>query len=56
MGFMAKRNTDALTKICIILTTIGIIMIISSVLLIIKKNNDNEVIKDKTIIKILHDY
>lgn len=52
MGFMAKRNTDALTKICIILTTIGIIMIISSVLLIIKKNNDNEVIKDKTIIKI----
>lgn len=52
MRFMAKRNTDALTKTCIILTITGIIMIISSVLLIIKKNNDNEVIKDKTIIKV----
>lgn len=49
---MAKRNNNALTKMCIILTIIGIIMVITSVLLIIKKNNDNNVIKDKTVIKI----
>lgn len=49
---MAKRNNNALTKMSIILTIIGIIMVITSILLIIKKNNDSEVIKDKTIIKI----
>lgn len=52
MRFMAKKNTDVLTKTCIVLTIVGIIIIIGSVLLIIKKNNDNDIIKEKTIVKI----
>lgn len=52
MVIKGKNKTDILTKMCIMLTVIGSIVIIGSMLLIIKKNNDKEVVKEKTVIRI----
>ena len=52
MGTKDKRKTNILTKMCIILSVVGSIIIISSMLLMIKKSNDKEIVKEKTVIKI----
>lgn len=52
MRITDKNKTDILTKMCIILSVVGSIVIIGSMLLMIKKNNDKEIVKEKNVIKI----
>ncbi len=52
MGIIVKKPTNSLTKMAVIFTIVGSIIIISSLLFVIKKNNDKNIVKEKTTIKI----